>query len=212
MKGKGIRYSILSAFILCFLLMSVPGQAALQYTFDATTEGWSTANDATFNGWQSTGGNPGGYIKATDLGYGSTWYFVSPSLGNMSSYKGGTLSYDVNLLYKSGSYFDNDEVIIKSGSSTMSWAPTTAHQPALNVWTTYSVDLTSANFGVSEATFNSIMSNVTTIWIRGEYISGGDIEGLDNVKVTSAVPLPLPILLLGSGLAGMAALRKRLGR
>jgi len=209
---KGIRYSILSAFVLCFLLMSVPAQATLQYTFDATSEGWSTVDGATFNGWQSTNGNPGGYIKGTDSVGGPTWYFASPSLGNMSSYKGGTLSYDVNLLYKSGSYFDNSEVIIKSGSTTMSWNPATAHQPAVNAWTTYSVDLTSANFGVSEATFNSIMSNVTTIWIRGEYISGGDSEGLDNVKVTSAVPLPLPILLLGSGLAGMAALRKRLSR
>ncbi|SEM14403.1 Laminin B (Domain IV) [Syntrophus gentianae] len=211
MKGKAVRKYVFSAFVLCVLLMSVPAYATLQYTFDADTQGWTTVNDANFNGWQSSGGNPDGYIKATDKGYGSTWYFVSPSLGDMSSYKGGTLSYDINLMYKSGSYFDNDEVIIKSGSSSMSWAPTTAHEPGTNTWTTYSVDLTSANFVVSSGTFDGILSNVTAICIRGEYISGGDIEGLDNVKMTSApVPLPLPILFLGSGLAGLAALRTRM--
>jgi len=163
------------------------------------------------DGYKSSGGNPDGYIKATDKGYGSTWYFVSPSLGDMSSYKGGTLSYDIKFISRSGSYFDNDEVIIKNGSSSMSWAPAAVHQPALNTWTTYSVDLTSANFVVSSGTFDGILSNVTVLWIRGEYVSGGDSEGLDNVKLPPApVPLPLPILFLGSGLAGLAALRGRI--
>ncbi len=212
MKCKAVRRYVFSVFVLCILLMSVPVHAALEYTFDADTQGWTTYADASFQGWKSSGGNPDGYIWAKDLGHGDVWYFVSPALGDLSSYKGGTLSYDINLLYKSGSYFDSVEVIIYNGSSSMSWDPTAVHQPALNTWTTYSVDLTSANFVVSGSkTFDEILSNVTALYIRGEYINGGDNEGLDNVKLTAApVPLPLPILFLGSGLAGLAALRRRI--
>jgi hypothetical protein len=53
------------------------------------------------------------------------------------------------------------------------------------------------------------MSNVTALWIRGEYINGNEQEGLDNVNVKSAVPLPTTLLLLGPGFVGLAAMRRR---
>jgi hypothetical protein len=70
--------------------------------------------------------------------------------------------------------------------------------------------LTSANFNFSHAggkTFAEIMSNVTALWIRGEYISGTDQEGLDNVQI-GVIPVPGAVWLLGSGLLGLAGWRK----
>lgn len=207
-NGLGIGIALTA---IVFLAIGVPAHA-LQSTFNSDAEGWTLANDASGPTWAVSGGNPGGYIYGTDLGDGRTWYFVSPASwnGNLSAYKGGTLSYDINLLYKSGGYFDNTEVIIRSGSSHVDWNPTTPHQPALNTWTTYSVELTYANFGGNQALFDSVMSNVTSIWIRGEYISGGDKEGVDNIIMTAPVPIPGAMFLLAPGLAGIAAVRRRL--
>jgi hypothetical protein len=58
------------------------------------------------------------------------------------------------------------------------------------------------------------MSNVTGLWIRGEYISGApETEGLDNVYLTSAaVPIPGAFWLLGSGLLGLAGLKRKFKR
>lgn len=55
-----------------------------------------------------------------------------------------------------------------------------------------------------------------TWWLEFELLEGGDgtqsAVGLDNVGIATApVPLPAPVLMLGSALIGMALLRRRAG-
>ncbi|MBW1803807.1 MAG: hypothetical protein JRJ85_24135 [Deltaproteobacteria bacterium] len=100
--------------------------------------------------------------------------------------------------------------MIYRGASYAYWS--TEINPPEGTWQHYAVTLTADNFTVAPAfeTFDYIMSDVTALWIRGEYIGGpSDWEGLDNV-VISAVPIAGPLWLLGSGLIALSASRRGL--
>ena len=80
--------------------------------------------------------------------------------------------------------------------------------PTYNSWTHYEFQLVEAdtNFHlIGTSDLNTIMSDVTALRIRGEYLTIADLEGIDNVRL-NAVPLPGTLLLLGSGLLGLGAL------
>ena len=52
-----------------------------------------------------------------------------------------------------------------------------------NVWTHYTIPLTAETFNVDETTFDAVLANVTSFWVRTEMHSGPDTAGLDVVKV-----------------------------
>jgi hypothetical protein len=185
--------------IVCLVIASAPGYANLMSTFDNSTEGW-TGDDPTNHDWGSvtwisSGGNPGGFIKGSETNpIGGTGYFIAPAswTGNLSSYIGGTLEYDI-LIISGTSYFGDDDVRIYSGSNYLSCQLSNSYWSG---WKTFSVRLVPANFVAQGSNFKDIMSNVTAIWIRGEYIEGAESEGLDNVKLTTPFRLSGVLLLL----------------
>ena len=77
-------------------------------------------------------------------------------------------------------------------------------------WVTFQVQLTSANFGAGLA---SVLSNVTSFAIRGEFINGAEAEGLDNVRTCRGHRGPGLdrgwMALLGFGTVGLVASRRR---
>jgi hypothetical protein len=82
-----------------------------------------------------------------------------------------------------------NNVRIYSGSNFVAWDfPVT---PPLGEWTRIEVDLTSSNFdrisGTPGTTFESIMANVTALYILGDYGGGLDRGGLDNVRAFLAI-------------------------
>ena len=169
-------------------------------TFDMGAEGWSALDqtgDYTAN-WQSTGGNPGGFLQGTETNpLGGTGYFIAPSkfLGNLSVYAGGTLAYDLKVI-EGSAYFSDVDVIISSGANSVSW--TSNINPVGGGWVTFQVQLNQAIFGSNLA---SILSNVTEFQIRGEFITGPELEGLDNVLLSTPAAVPGPIA--GAGLPGL---------
>lgn len=52
-----------------------------------------------------------------------------------------------------------------------------------NVWTHYTIPLTAEIFGVHDTTFDAVLANVTSFWIKTEMHSGPDTAGLDVVKI-----------------------------
>ena len=172
--------------------------APLLSTFDAHTEGWTNIEDATVT-WQPTEGNPGGFLQGNDDAVGNVYFFVSPSSwsGDWSSYINGTLSFDLKLIWTDGGpYFDRydngngddvpEVVIYGKNGSKMSWNYN--HYPMVGNWFHYALKLEPSSFNVDEETFNEIMSNVSSLQIRGEYISGDETGGLDNVMIVSPMP------------------------
>ncbi len=52
-----------------------------------------------------------------------------------------------------------------------------------NVWEHFTIPLTAETFNVDETTFDAVLANVTSFWVRTEMHSGPDTAGLDVVKV-----------------------------
>jgi hypothetical protein len=173
---------------------------------------YATGHDY-FSSYSSTNGNPCGYLAGSETNpNGGTGYFIAPSnfLGNLSAYAGGTLSYDFKV-FVGTDYFNDVDVIISGNGKSASWQSNV--NPVGQGWVHFSVTLSDANFtGDSLA---SILSNVTELQIRGEFINNSEAEGLDNVMLTTAAvtatPLPaaLPLFATGLGALGLLGWRRK---
>jgi len=206
------RFHVVSLFFLTITFSGI-ANADLVSSFDIDAEGWTGTpgiGGAINFAWESTGGNPGGFIAATDGG-AQQWYFISPDSwdGDWTSYTGGMLRYDISILNPAlppYDYFTLDDVQIYSGTDYAAW--NSGINPT-DSWTSYAVQLVSSNFTVTgSASFEDIIANVTELRIRGEYLNFNDREGLDNVSIT-AVPVPAAIWLFGSGLVGLIGISRR---
>lgn len=205
------RISVATAVVFALSIAQASANT-ISSTFDTGAEGWSaldqTGHDYT-SSWQNTGGDPDGFLQGTETTpNGGTGYFIAPSkfLGNLSAYAGGNLTYDFKVIQGSD-YFSDADVIISNGANSVSWTPNI--NPVGGGWVAFQVQLNQANFGSNLAL---ILSNVTEFQIRGEFISGPEVEGLDNVRLltaSSATPLPAALPLFATGLGVMGFLAKR---
>jgi len=160
-------------------------------SFDTELDGWSFVADVKAFDWVDTGGNPGGYVQAVDYATGAVWYFVAPEkyLGDKSAYAGGELAFDLKQSSLS-SQFDDEDVVITGGGKTIAF--NTEDNPGLD-WTHYSVSLDTdsdwrlgsvSGEAASQADIDAVLADVTSLWIRGEYVVGADTGGLDNVRLS----------------------------
>ncbi len=210
--------------------VSLHGAVIASSTFDAGTDGWGgiSADPGTAGYtqvlnpgvvFQSTGGNPGGFIQLADPDSNET-FFVAPSayLGNILSAIGGLLKFD--LFYANTVDYDSFDIVIKGGGTILRYNVTPAL--VLQTWNSITVPLTpSAAWTVhpSGATatltdFQTVFANVTDFWILAEFTNGVvETTGLDNVSLQSVdASVPEPSLgavagLLAIGL-GWAARRR----
>jgi hypothetical protein len=211
------KYSLIMVLvIMSFVFANSQARANLVSTFNIDKEGWRVFNRAPggvegdlteyVGSYQSLGGNPGGFFQGADSGIGNTGFFVSPIdwAGNWSQYIWGTLQFDIKLIQQNGtpSLFPAYDVLIYTDADHYAYSKFGV-DPQLGSWTNYQLQLIASNFDVVGGSFDSIMSNVAGLRIIGEFIYGPETVGLDNVMV-SAVPEPTTMLLLGSGLLGLA--------
>jgi gliding motility-associated-like protein len=179
------------------LLLILLGQltTAQNSTFDFSNEGWTADGDAFNNAavWQSTGGTPGGYILGTDGSIGGTWYFVAPD--NFEGIKcdayGRFLRYD-QFVSSNAAPNNSPDVEIKGGGLTLVF-----NNPVLpgTTWTHFDLLLredagwrlnTLTGLTPTAAQFKQVLANITSLRIRGEYLSSADDSGgLDNVVLES---------------------------
>ena len=155
--------------------------ADLSSTFSADAESWRTSTNAAALAWQDSGGTPGGYLRGS--GPNLPWYFVSPTnwAGDWTAYR--VLKFDFSI--PSRHYPDAARagmvVIVGTNGQQMTW---TASTP-LWTWTHYEVDFSPASFGVDQATFDGIVTDVAELRILGEFTASTETVGLDNVLVTA---------------------------
>jgi hypothetical protein len=178
--------------------------------FESSDDGWTIVGDAQASSvkpdYNGTGGNPDGLISAVDDVTGGVWFFKAPSryLGDASATYGHYLKYDLKTTNVSNPFNDFD-VVLEGNGKIVVFVFTTPINPGTNTWTSYKVQLNETagwkivesyaygNFEAIEATYNSVpapsktefqsvLANLTSFMIRGEFNTGSDTGYLDNVR------------------------------
>jgi hypothetical protein len=177
--------------IMMFLLLKCRQNNVCSY-FENNDEGWKMTGDVTNAfarpDYHATGGNPGGFVSATDEATGGNWYWTAPGkfLGSKSGALGKKLSFDL-MQSDLNNQFEAPDIIIESGDLILVY--TLPSHPDTK-WTSYTVNF-SAEAGwkkndtsgpqAGEEDLKKALSRLTGLKIRGEFISGPDIGSLDNV-------------------------------
>lgn len=228
-----MRISMLfSALVAACAAISARADIIVETTFNSNNQNWFTNFGSTASGWQSSGGNPGGNMRASDRTdfppTGGPWYFQNGTTfnGNRSAAYGGTLDFD---LRSNGNGSPKEitpsfgyDVLIRgtAGPTSIFLAYVNLAPPTGDAWTSYSLALNETsgwryntnffsaptNWGLAtQAQVQSVLSNVNGIDIRGDYWTSYETTSLDNVSLnTAAVPEPTPLVLLGCIGIGLA--------
>ncbi|OQC35900.1 MAG: Laminin B (Domain IV) [Bacteroidetes bacterium ADurb.Bin041] len=193
MKRKSIYYFIGLVIILSiiFLLFKCQ-QNSICSSFDIDDEGWKVVGDVknalAIPDYHNTDGNPGGYLSATDETTGGVWYWSAPEkfLGSKKAAFNKKLQFDLKQS-DLNNQFEAADVILESKDLTLvfkfSSHPNTT-------WTSFSVILspeagwkknTIDGQPASKEDLTKVLSSLTSLKIRGEFITGPDVGSIDNV-------------------------------
>jgi hypothetical protein len=172
-------------------------QCTARSTFESGDEAWTLEGDAEGGraepDYNFAGGNPGAFISADDDAAGGVWYFRAPAkfLGDFSGAYGRTLTFDLQQSSLSNQFNGRDVILM--GNGLLIWFDT-ANNPGLE-WTSYSVTIDAAagwflndDTPASEAQIREVLATIDDLRIRGEFVSGADTGGLDNVVLNSDCP------------------------
>lgn len=206
------------AAVALALSSATAARAAVMSTFDVNDEGWRVSGDAQGSSnlptYSPTAGITTGYVFAKDDVAGGVWYWQAPAkfLGDQSAAYGQSLDFSLRqVITGSPAPFDSEDVILNGPAGLRLCFDTPANPTA--DWTAYSIPLVaSAGWRVSsltgpvatEAQFQAALTNLTSLFIRGEFQTGPDTGSLDNVTL---VPEPSSAAALALLLA--AARRRR---
>ncbi len=191
--------------------IALSAQANVLYTFDSDAQGLTPFDGGNLT-WQATGGNSGGWLSLQDSGDGDMRLVLpSASLGDWSSYLGGTLSFDAkNINNDQPDYFSFGQVAITGTAGTITLDLGGSSQPPTDgLWHHYSTVLDTATWG---SNLPSVLGNVTDVKITLEFHNGvTETAGFDNFSVASAaaVPEPSSAMLVIAGVAGLAWAARR---
>ena len=190
-------------------------QADITSTFDSDAEGWTAVNGGDAVTWNAAWGNPGGAIRSGDATSGRLWYFAAPTAyhGDLSSYVGGSVTWDLLGLTGGSAAGQSSDVILEGTAGRIGYA--IPGNIDLATWQTFSVPLTFSGWyftpafpstsatgtAVTEAEFAAVLANITGFFIQGEYRNGDDAARLDNVLVRVPAPASAGLLLLGAAVA-----------
>jgi hypothetical protein len=208
----------LASTLTALAVALLPGAATavtINHTFDANNQGWldswsNTCTDPPVAAtWVSSGGNPGGAIRAqeSDTGIDCPTFFIgAPGVaGNLIANYGGTVVYD---LRATGAPTRNRQIALTDFEGK-SLAAAIGPPPAANAWTTFSASLVETDAagweflpaGASDpgsatpatrANFFDVLANVDSVSILADMRTngGGDEVLVDNFMLLEP-PAPL---------------------
>lgn len=207
--------SIITTLTLTAAIAS-PVLAGVTYSFDTDAQGWGLFSDGRDFQWDGTIGNNGlGAIRAVDITAGNYWFFSAPTtdLGDLSALYGTSISYDILGIQGNQSIDNRADIILSGGGIQIGIAAGVA--PVLGQWTSWdilvdasadwkivnnAVAATLTSTDATEADFQTVLANLSNMYIRGEYTSGSDQSAIDNV---SFIPAPSTLALLGLSTIGL---------
>jgi|SRR5690554_675066 len=166
--------------------------------FQKDAEGWTIVGDAQGGyveaSYSPDGGVTDGYIYADDNVTGGVWYFASPDTyhGDKSNYYGKTLSYSLFQESAMSNQFLREDIIFSGDSGRIVYTLDFNDFPDSS-WTNYSIKISEAGYWLNDhyqsgdtataAQIKAVLSSVNSFWIRGEFETGPDSGGLDNVVI-----------------------------
>ena len=190
------RTSIVISAVVLGLVGSAPSRSQertlIAHHFVATTHGWRASGDsgAVEPQLHENGGHPGGYISHADEALGETWYFRAPDevLRALRAVEHGTLSYHLRQSEPVVGIFEDDVVIIGPAGRLSYRFP---YSPGTG-WTSFSVRLDAAagwkwnwNATATQEQMRRVLTDPTSLEIRGEYHTGPDEGALDEVVISA---------------------------
>ena len=150
-------------------------------------------------------GHPGGCVKYLDTP-GNSFFFQAPTkfLGDRSASYGLMLSYDLKSEQTTvGDWYVEADVILTGNNGKILAAQLVKSAP--RVWKTYTIPLNEGAWHRSsltgshptQAEFLAVLSDLKSLWIRGEHFYGFDRAYFDNVRIEEPPPPKLSITLSG---------------
>lgn len=173
---------------------SLAGLGIARSTFTVGTGQWTIADNGAGDRpvIQSSGGNPGGWIRLDDQTSGKMAVVAPRSfLGNLTRFDGGGLSFDARTVDSRGGSAHTcfGEIAITGAGRTVRTDAAPDREVPGAQWSTYRVPLTADTFGASPDVWESILADVTGIAITIEaFASSSETMGLDNVMLLSRSP------------------------
>jgi hypothetical protein len=189
---------VVSLVAVVALTGCIGGPETITSTFEEGTEGWTVVGDAQSGQAEPThvaeGGNPSGYLRAADDVTGGVWYWNASDayLSDKSAYSGGTLSFDLNQS-ATDSQFNAQDVILDNDDTRLGYDFGNSSTHPGTDWTSYEVRFSAEADGwtnrstdepATQEEFDRVLSDLNELWIRGEYRTGGDVGGIDNVELS----------------------------
>lgn len=195
MKTKSLLSYYLTA-LLGVAFVSV-ASADISSTFDTDAEGWTHApggDPGSTVTYSATGGNPGGRVVLFDAGQGTNDFFAAPAkfLSDDSMFYNGSFGFQL----MDDSSVDNLGALlsITDGSGdTLTHALSTF---ASGSYASFSFTLNTSggwlyNGGApTTGEFQTVLSNVSSLFIPGDLHNGSENMSLDNVLLAAPVPEP----------------------
>jgi hypothetical protein len=204
-----MRFRLLTASMLA-AAVATPALADLHFDFDTGAQGWMVLYDGALT-HQSSGGNPGGFLRLNDTSTATDFELLAPSgvQGDLGAYLGGSLSFQArNPFGVLPDWPDFGRITLRGAAMTVSVdGVTVANQPpADGLWHTYTVPLTVATFG---ADLPAVLGSLQALSIKTEFHQGPeDVIDIDNIRLSAVPEAPAWALLLAGGLL-LPALRRR---
>jgi hypothetical protein len=175
---------------------SPKNQPLTNTSFEKDDAGWTISGDAQGGyvaaSYSPDGGVTDGYIYAADDVTGGVWYYKAPAnyMGDKSAYYGATLQFSLFQQSAMADQFDAADIIFQNGDKQI-----TCQLPKYpgHTWTAYSIKIDEkaawlngdydSGDAAGKADIKAVLSHVTGFFIRGEFETGDDTGGMDNVKI-----------------------------
>lgn len=190
---------VVAVVLACVLDAGVAGQSGgrvlVAHVFSTSAQDWLISGDTGLAApeFHAAGGHPDGFISNEDEALGETWYFRAPGsvLTQLAAAEHGTLSYDLRQSVDEPGFLD-DDVVIVGPAGRLSYR--FRESPGTD-WTSFSVSLSASagwrwnwNATATQEQIRRVLDNPTSLEIRGEYHTGPDVGGLDNVVLKTGTP------------------------